>query len=99
MLVEPLGIVRGRNYVTGGVAHAPGAGVGGQRSLWMAKRRRLRESEGPDGRSERPAMGRGQTRPTKDAHFLLPFCSRFQCDCAAAWPLALSEMRSREREP
>jgi len=65
MLVEPRCIVRGRNYVTGGVAHAPGAGVGGQRSLWMAKRRRLRESGGPDGRSERPAMGRGQPRPTK----------------------------------
>ncbi len=38
----------------------------------MAKRRRLRESGGPDGLSERPAMGRGHPRPTKDAHLLLP---------------------------
>jgi hypothetical protein len=29
---------------------------------WMAERRRLRESECPEGRSERPATGRGQPR-------------------------------------
>jgi hypothetical protein len=28
----------------------------------MPERRQLRESEGPEGRSKRPAMGRGQTR-------------------------------------
>ena len=36
---------------------------------WMAKRRRLRESGGQDGRSKRPAMGRGQPRPTETRTF------------------------------
>ena len=36
---------------------------------WMAKRRRLRASGGQDGRSERPAMGRGQPRPTETCTF------------------------------
>jgi len=33
----------------------------------MAKRRQPRESEGQDGRSERPAMGLGQPRPATGA--------------------------------
>ncbi|MCE9630808.1 MAG: transposase [Planctomycetia bacterium] len=33
---------------------------------WMAERRRLRENEGPEGRSERPAMGHGKPRTTPD---------------------------------
>ena len=34
----------------------------------MPERRQPRESGGPEGRSERPAMGRGQPRPAKSAN-------------------------------
>ncbi|MEI6505771.1 MAG: hypothetical protein WCO90_07815 [Planctomycetota bacterium] len=35
---------------------------------WMSEHRRLRVSEGLEGRSERPARGYGQPRPSQDAH-------------------------------
>jgi len=34
---------------------------------WMAERRRLRVTAGPEGRRERPATGRGHRRPTRTA--------------------------------
>jgi len=35
----------------------------------MAERSQLRVSEGQDGRSERPATGRGQSRPTQGPYY------------------------------
>ena len=37
----------------------------------MAERSQLRVSEGQDGRSEPPATGRGQSRPTQGPYFAL----------------------------
>jgi hypothetical protein len=59
---------------------------------WMSKRSRLRGSEGPEGRSERPARGCGQPDPRKtrtdlsgrshieqDCHSLPPCPARVEC--------------------
>ena len=52
--------------VRGGAARAPGAGVGGQRSHGWRSAANFERAKGPEGRSERPVMGHGQSRTLSD---------------------------------
>jgi len=75
----------------------------------MAERSHLRESGGPEGRSERPATGRGHPRPMRRA----PSDTDKNCKSRTDWPWKKSsgtfsrhenlrfsrELRSRDRIP
>ena len=97
MLVEPLCIVRGRNYVTGGVAHALGAGVGGQRSQGWQSADASERAEARTAAANVRRWGVGNPDLPIDARLLLPLpvCLRGRM---GAWPLELFEMRSSEHE-